>query len=692
MKRKIVLEDDIIRLKFDGGGGLASITDLRTGAKLAGRKKVNPLWCLYFRDGGGKIRKVPSTRARLVETRTRGRNLFLEWRLAALGTTVSAAVRLVGTAIPEWRISVSNASGMALWEVRYPIFGGLGPLGGNGSKDRLVVPWQFGIEVDDPLRFLKKGGASTVSYISEFGRQEQEPGVSSVAFSYPGMWSLQFMAIYNPLTCGLYLGAHDGEARFKRFGLYRDTKDTMSAVMCNFPEERIKKNLDYTLPYPIFMGLFEGNWWSAAQYYRKWAVRQRWCRYGPVKDRKDIPKWLKENDFWYWNWRSQQRQGMPELMAPAVVELKKRLGCNVAVHWYASHCEPFNQRIPELFPIAPSFEKKLKIGLRMMHKNGIHAIPYMNPRMCDPNTETWEKHDVKTMACRTEKGELHVEEYLTGLKWITICPTVKKWHRIIYDIVKGCLDRGYDGVYLDQVSSCYTVPCFAAGHGHPRGGGNTWYKGYLAMMELIRKKAAAVNKNAAFTSESTVECFNDVFDANLARMVSRVQDSQLGCDNSFPIPLCNSIYHDYVITYGSAIDLAHDTPDTVYLGGALNLTSGNQLMFESYTLSDIARKRHEEYLAYFRNLCRFRKRYRNYFNFGEWAEPVEIETKTVVLNLSRQRPAYKQPAVLTATWKLKKKLHVFVNHTAEDQKIVAVIEGRRRKLTVPARDVIGVEV
>lgn len=695
MNRTTVLENAKVRFVFTPAGTLESITDLSRGRVVRCKGAKNSLWRLTFRDANGALQHVLARDARLVDIRKTGdTSLTIEWELKRLKTRVEAVIRLDNTALAKWHIDVKQKSGMSLWEVQYPIIGGLGVLDGKGGGDRLLAPFGYGVELKNPVEFIGKGGATTASWISEFGQCDTDEGVSKIAYSYPGMWALQFMAFYNTKRAGLYFGAHDGRARLKRFGMYRHSRNAVSLIMTNYPDDRMARNRDYALPYPVVAGTFRGQWLDAAKLYRNWAVRQKWCKRGKIKDRKDIPTWLKENDFWLWNWSTHMRdswQASPDLAAPTAVEVKKQLDCNVAFHWYGSLCEPFNLRIPEMFPTHGSARIKVRRGLKLMHKHGIHAIPYINPRLCDPITETWQRHNVRAMACRTDSGKIHEEEYLEGLPWVTICPTQKKWHKIILDIVRECMELGYDGVYIDQVSSCYAVPCFDKKHGHPRGGGDTWYKGNHDLVSRIQKECKT--KTSCFTSESTVECFNDILDANLARLVTRVESWILGSKDALPVPVCNAVYHDYIMTYGTTTRFDVDTPDLVYLGGALTLASGNQLCFEGVKFRDFKRKTYDEYFCYYRALCQFRKKYRAYFNMGTWAEPVRMTSPTVTLNLSEHKPKEKMPAVLTGTWELDgKELVYFVNHTADKQTVTATIDRKRREITIPARGVKGFEM
>ena len=113
----------------------------------------------------------------------------------------------------------------------------------------------------------------------DYGFYDAEEAVgekaSKIAYSYPGMWSLQFTAFYNPKAIGLYFAAHDPQARYKRFGLYGDPgRARADMVMQHYPEERVTPGLSYSTPYDTVIGLFEGEWWEASALYRQWALQQ----------------------------------------------------------------------------------------------------------------------------------------------------------------------------------------------------------------------------------------------------------------------------------------------------------------------------------------------------------------------------------------------------------------------------------
>ncbi len=695
MKTAASIENNLVKFNFLNSGSLAAILDLEKSEKLEFDAKKVSLWRIVFRKSDGTFTELYANELpEPVISETSG-GIDILWKPEQHNVELKASILLSDNSkIAEWGLDVKNNTGMGIWEVQYPVIGGITYLSGSGEDDRMVLPWQYGVEIPNPVDVVNKGGARKREWITEYAQCDTDEGTNKIAFSYPGMWAIQMMALYNTGQAkpGIYFASHDGEARMKRFGIYKLTGKTMSLIMTNYPDERIDPDVDYSMPYPVKAGIFNGDWLDAAMEYRKWAMNQKWCAKGKTRERQDIPQWLKDNDFWLWNWSTHMKDhfnSMPELFAPMAVALKKELDCNMAVHWYGSTCEPFNMRNPELFPISPSAESKLKSGLDLLHANNIKAIPYMNPRLCDQLAETWAKHNVEPMSCLTHDGKIHEEVYIEDKAWITICPSQKRWHDVIFKIIEDCMEHEYDGAYIDQVSSAYIVPCFSGEHGHSKGGGDNWCAGYRDMIAGIQKRFKT--ETSCFTSESTVECYNDLFDANLARSASRITFDLL-VKNDVLIPLCNSIYHDYIITYGSTILLKTDNPDCVYMAGAMTLASGNQLSFECSTWADVKKGKFKDYIDYFRNLCAFRKKYRGYFNFGEWVRSPEVEADKVVLNISALKPECEVPAVLSGAWKLNNKiLYYFVNHTNEDRKIICNINNIKKEIIVSAKNATGFE-
>ncbi len=138
-----------------------------------------------------------------------------------------------------------------------------------GSDDRLLFPAHSGWLVSDPLATVTE---------------------APYPDGYHGC-SVQMMAYYSPAAGGLSLACHDPHVTHKQlmFG----------------PEEwsvrhdawDLRRGTDLHLDYPVVVSLLErGDWYEAAEIYRKWALTAPWSSAGENLGRVGIdrPKWLFE--------------------------------------------------------------------------------------------------------------------------------------------------------------------------------------------------------------------------------------------------------------------------------------------------------------------------------------------------------------------------------------------------------------
>src|SRR5262249_13050346 len=51
---------------------------------------------------------------------------------------------------------------------------------------------------------------------------------------------------------------------------------------------------DYRLAYPVALEGFAGDWYDAAEIYRRWSLQQPWAR-TPLAGRGDLPAWLADS-------------------------------------------------------------------------------------------------------------------------------------------------------------------------------------------------------------------------------------------------------------------------------------------------------------------------------------------------------------------------------------------------------------
>ena len=665
------IANSTIEVAFTEEGGLIHVRHRPSRHSFRVRPRGAPIWQVELRDAGGETRTIVPEGPCHISHRQNDDQAEMELHWPEGAVAVKAHVSLERESpISHWRIEVENRTQDALWEVVYPRLQGLGKIEGDGEGDRLASPAQYGTLMPNPIDFIARGGAKADWYDIEYSIHDiRIETIPRVAFSYPGYWGMQFFAFYHPERAGIYFGAHDPQANFKRFGLYgQPGGKRVDLVMQNFPEERIQGGLNYHMPYPAVIGVFDGEWWNASAIHRDWAEEQEWCAKGPIRHRKDLPQWVKDTDLWYWNYQYHD-QYTPEEVVPAILDLKERTGAEMCIHWYRWNGGMFNALEP--FPLEEPWKERLAKGLEELHQAGVRAIPYTNARLWDCTDESYQTQGGPESVALNERGEA-LPWTIKGpcANYLTMCPYAYPWQKKMEGLMKQVVEEvGMDGAYIDQITSSFVIPCFVESHGHPRGGGNSWYEGYRQMMNLIRATVNTKHPEVIWTSESTIDCWVDQFDANLSQQCGTI-DGRYG-DGWLPIPLSNSVYHEYGMVYGSGQPMDRVLPDAFYLGYALVLVGGTIPLISGYFAKHVGTDELKDYVEYLVRLVKARKSAHKYLAFGRWLPPVELEVEEVDAQWSEEGKPKRVPAVVTATWKDEEGsvCLALVNHTGQERKI-----------------------
>ena len=252
---------------------------------------------------------------------------------------------------------------------------------------------------------------------------------------------------------------------------------------------------------------FNGGWVDAAKRYRRWAIENaRWMKKGPLVARKDRSAAIfRDIGMWF---LFQYNHGIP--LSRTEDEIGKALDLvggrfPVAVHMYRWHKHPQDEQLPEYFPARDGFAEMVA----RVTKRGVRLMPYLNGRIW-----CWENKDFKTAEkwmCRNADGTLQKEVW-GGQNFSAVCPAATMWNDWLVDLGKKMVSEyGAGALYYDQIASMTAVPCYAANHGHPVGGGNHWVGGYRDTVERIH----AALPDTPLTSENWSEPYTDLFDGFL---------------------------------------------------------------------------------------------------------------------------------------------------------------------------------
>lgn len=669
----MILDNGKIKLEFNERGNLVGLAGTEGQVSIPIDRQIQTApFEIELRDASGKIVKIqPDQPPRMkLKPVKNGQALVCEWTLAGPGGQLQVTGRVAladASPLSEWTLAIENQTPHALWQIAYPRVSGLTAFQGRPGPDWICEPAGMGEKTPNPVDFVNHHEKVVSNWSrQQYGCFDVECGKADIAYSYPGMWTLQFLGYGHPSCGGIYFGAHDGQALYKKFGLYADGGDGRHAalVMKQYPKDRTATGGVFKSFYPAMVGVYRGDWWGAAALYREWALGQEWCRKGPTKDRADIPAWTKKLDLWYWNWQFISAGG-PQYVVPAIKHLKEKFGAEMAFHWYgfsgyASWFEYY--RFPEVYPDNAEIREALVAGVRELHQTGVHCIPYINARLWNETSASFRKMNAMRWVAVDEHGK---SADLWPDLGHTICPTERPFQRFIRRLTNQMIDKcEMDGAYLDQPSSCYAVPCFNKDHDHAPGGHDHWCRGYRQMMKAVQRDIKKRSPDNIITSESVIECYLDLFDLDLAREISSLE-GHVGSPASLPIPMFHSIYHDYHLTYGTVMTFKQTEMAHFRYAEALCLVGGGQLMVSGLFDKDWTKEKFQPHLRYMEMLTRAHIAGRKWLNLGVWKPPLAIAGDRVAVPFSSVHPPKADiPAVVNGCFELDGELClVFVNHT-----------------------------
>ncbi|MCC6442095.1 MAG: hypothetical protein IT210_01420 [Armatimonadetes bacterium] len=631
----IGLSNGKMRVCFDpANGGLREIGSPESLPAVTGGPPG--LWKLAVVSSSGPGEITPAQARSFRSERLGKRGIKLIWsdfRAEDAGSlTVTCEVSLrPGEPASDWRLRADGLGTLRLQEVFYPIL----PAIARHPEERLAVPLWMGQLSRNPRHLLR-------------GNRLQ--------FDYPGLTSMQCMAWYAEGGPGLYLACDDARAYRKSFILEGGPDGQVGAWLSHLPESGSGQSC-YALPYRVSVRLFQGDWFTAAEMYRAWAVRQAWAKKSRLRSGA-VPGWARSTALWVWN---RGRSG--EVLPPAEI-LQEKLGLPVSVFWHWWHGCAYDAGFPEYLPPREGADS-FKAALQGAHRNGVHALIYMNQRLWSMTAGSWKSEGAERFAVKNRKGEITPEVYnaFTRTPCASMCIHTAFWRSKYASLAEGALrELGADGIYMDQ--ACSSLACYDPAHGHPAGGGTYWMEGFRKLSADIRRRLYP--RKSALAGEGVGESWLPHLDLMLSLEVSR--ERYAGPDGWEPIPFFQAVYHPYVIQYGSYSSLTLPPYDNLwppefapeeplrlldrkfsrqfFLEQARAFVWGQQLALANF-LPDHLRERPEE-IGYVLGLARLRHQAMKFLAQGTFLRPPQTDASEAEIDMSRLSIYAGQDGRLTA--------------------------------------------
>lgn len=276
----IKLENKHIRLEIsETDGTVRSIRDTLRGIDyIAGTDMADPFRLEMDAGFSSSFQRFDWSRER---TASGIDHVSLSWHTQE-GLIVTSSVTLAeeGDCI-EFRCEVSNHSEARLLSLEYPVIPNLTTITEHGGEDYIAHPFATGFEVNNPMKVFESGGTGF-----RF-------------MPYPESFSgatMQFFAYYGKDRGGLYFAAPDGEGHPKWLNFFKNGNGMLEASMIHGCSD-MGPGKGIRAPYPVQLSLLSGSgWYEAADRYKSWSVRQKWCSRGKLSGRavKEGSQWLHE--------------------------------------------------------------------------------------------------------------------------------------------------------------------------------------------------------------------------------------------------------------------------------------------------------------------------------------------------------------------------------------------------------------
>ncbi len=531
------LDNGLLRLTFDSATGqLTGFKDLRNGHDFVGAPGAEGIWKIDLLPGTAKDSITPAdAKSFSVQTNPDVQVLDLVW--SDFGAGQWATLRVTATVMLAdkeptslWRISVEGLGDTVPAAVRFPRIANIAPQ----ENETLAVPVWMG-ERTTRARELLNGA----------GRFEWE---------YPGLLSMQCLALYSDNGPGFYAACDDTGARAKRFAVFGQPDKALAFELTQLPENASGDTTRYESSYSVLLGTFEGDWFTAAERYRGWALQQSWARQSRLKTGA-VADWVGKTGIWIWN------RGRSEGVLGPALALQERAQLPVSVFWHWWHGCPYDVGFPEYLPPREGAEPFRK-ALGDAQFKGVHALVYMNQRLWGMTTKSWTDENAERFAVKDLAGKVHPEVYNTFTKspCASMCMGTPFWRNKYAGLAEQAVTAlGVDGVYMDQ--ACSSLACYDPTHGHPLGGGSYWMGGFRLLQADIREWTKAT-RQVVLAGEGCGEAWLPYLDLMLSLQVSMERYAQPGAWE--PIPFFHAVYHGYGTFYGNYSSLTMPPYDDLW--------------------------------------------------------------------------------------------------------------------------------
>jgi len=471
---------------------------------------------------------------------------------------VTVSVREDEVGLMRLSISINNSTDGIVKNINFlRLLISKGIAKGKDLNDKLIAPSFSGsILIDEPWKKTK-----------------------SISGLYPYLMELQFIAYYNDVA-GLYMATYDGDGHYKKMSIILEEGEDIQMNIEHYQPE-LPGN-DVTLSYETILGTFNGDWYTAADIYKKWAITQQWCA-KTINERDDLPKYLTE--------------GAAILAVPFLHEMPQyKLYSYDYIEKFPQIAEEYRQRtnMPHIgfvpmgwenkgawaginyFPALPSNEIWRSVNKKLCSQGDFtfmlpsgykwvikrQATELMGPEIND----TADFEAKKAMTIHTQEGKPWIHDgyddtsYYGGIT-AKLCHSSSDAKDVMRKIYKDIAELGVSIIQFDQEhGGAQDIPCYNPTHGHKPGYTNEFCWDFSGLCQSICNDGKAINPNFGLSIEGCGEQCIQNMATMWGRQCSEVDESMSGVQS---IAMFSYIYHEFLPIIGDGFSVGQGMKATL---------------------------------------------------------------------------------------------------------------------------------
>lgn len=663
------------QIVLSGSGTLVSLRDTKTGREyIAPDDGLRPLFrisCAEFIDGiiqPGDLHFSSRLAESVNVTETDGCLIIKYEKIDGLDMDAECAVKIdENDGLFHFSIRIENRTGLALHSVEYPVIDCVAMLGDSAEDDRILLPKQDGYLLPSPLAVPWEGDYP-------YRRTDQRFQYPGEGREFPANLSAQLLAYYDPMG-GMYLAVYDPDGHPKMLGPVwheMNNPDVVSFTPLFQVSPYIGNN--FAPEFDTVLGCFYGDWQDAADIYKKWSSKQKWCSRS-IADRDDIPSWIKQGAMFF-NVRLRGQDSGEEYTKelPGYLENWSR---TFGIPLVAMMCgwEKRGEWVgPDYFPPFGG-DERFRDMCTEMKKHGIKPFPFglsgfklpirkkigtdwPQPELAIDYDNRREFRDrlskyAATDSCGNYITDSPVESW-DGLHAYACVSTLQAREQTYGATMKLVKDYGVQVSQMDQVFGGGVAECYNPDHDHPLGRGVWQVEELKKIYDDMRRDAKDVDKDFALSQEFQSELFLQHLDIYHARIF----DEPRGIKG---VPLFAYLYHEYLPCYGG--DWSSQLSDNTcgIYNHAANFVYGCLPAACPQTMTRMMKNMPPEecdpgILEMGKNACSMFRRFTNYLVLGKMRKTrainvPDIEVRFTGLNFSGwKKGIMRVPAVLHCAW------------------------------------------